>query len=443
MYFSELPLDDRILDALDAMRFDECTPIQEQAIPPLLEGRDLVGVAQTGTGKTAAYLLPIINRLCTEDMPKDAINCIIMSPTRELAQQIDQAMEGFSYFLPVSSVAVYGGNDGIRYEQELRGMQLGADMLIATPGRLISHMQLGNIDLSRVSIFVLDEADRMLDMGFIDDITKIIKQLPKERQTMLFSATMPDEIKKLVREILHDPVFVEIAITKPAEGIQQSAYICTEAQKNGILKHLFKQESLKRVLVFAGSKQKVKELAIILRRAGIRLDEMHSDLDQKQRDLVMRDFKAGRTDVLVATDIISRGIDIDDIAVVINYDVPRDVEDYVHRIGRTARAGRGGRAITLVSERDQMYFARIEKTLEKVIDKNPLPEGLGESPAYKGTDKPQGHGNRRGRSRGHGRKRENPQAKAGRQTPDGGQKPRRRHRGGHGRNKKPQNQSHE
>lgn len=405
MKFSELNLDPGILEALDAMRFDECTPIQEKAIPPLLEGRDLVGVAQTGTGKTAAYLLPIINRLCTEDFPKDAINCIIMSPTRELAQQIDQAMEGFSYFLPVSSVAVYGGNDGIRYEQELRGMQLGADMIIATPGRLISHMQLGNIDLSRVSIFVLDEADRMLDMGFIDDIMKIIKALPAKRQTMLFSATMPREIRKLADEILTNPVHVEIAITKPAEGIRQSAYICTDSQKAGILKYLFKKEQLKRVLIFAGSKQKVRELTVALKHIGVNASEMHSDLEQKQRDQVMRDFKAGHIDVLVATDIISRGIDIDDIAVVINFDVPRDVEDYVHRIGRTARAGRGGRAITLVNGKDRPYFVKIERLLEKKIELNDLPEGLGKAPAFKlGEEERKGQGgrrpsrNRRGRS---------------------------------------------
>ena len=407
MNFSDLNLDSRILDALDAMRFEECTPIQAQAIPPLLEGRDLIGVAQTGTGKTAAYLLPVINRLCKEKLPKDAINCIIMSPTRELAQQIDQAMEGFSYFLPVSSVAVYGGNDAVRYEQERKGMQLGADVIIATPGRLISHLQLGNLDLSRVSFFVLDEADRMLDMGFIDDIMTIIKHLPEKRQTLLFSATMPTEIQKLADEILHNPVHVEIAITKPAEGIRQSAYICHEGQKTAILKQLFKAGQLKRVLIFASSKLKVKELAIALKRMKISVSEMHSDLEQKQRDQVMRDFKAGRLDVLVATDIISRGIDIDDIELVINYDVPHDVEDYIHRIGRTARAGRGGRAVTFVNEKDRHYFGKIEKVLEKTIEKTPLPGGM-DSPEYrpdavysahKGKDKRRKHENSRKNSR--------------------------------------------
>ena len=382
MYFSELPLDDRILDALDAMRFDECTPIQEQAIPPLLEGRDLVGVAQTGTGKTAAYLLPIINRLCTEDMPKDAINCIIMSPTRELAQQIDQAMEGFSYFLPVSSVAVYGGNDGIRYEQELRGMQLGADMLIATPGRLISHMQLGNIDLSRVSIFVLDEADRMLDMGFSGDILNIAKLLPPTCQTIMFSATMPRDIEQLAKTLLHNPVEVKIAPSRPAENIMQAAYVCHENQKMGIIRHLFSTDQLQRVILFAGSKLKVKEVARTLRQMHINCTEMHSDLSQPERDKAMLSFKAGKTDVLVATDIVARGIDIDDIAIVINYDVPNDPEDYVHRVGRTARASRHGKALTFVRGKEIDDFMAIERFLQREVTKLPLPDGLGEAPPY-------------------------------------------------------------
>ena len=382
MKFEELNLDNRIIEAIQAMRFDECTPIQEQTIPPLLEGRDLIGVAQTGTGKTAAYLLPILNRLCSGNYRSDAINCIIMAPTRELAQQIDQAMEAFSYFVPFSSVAVYGGNDGVRYEQELKGMQLGADVIIATPGRFISHLQLGNVDLSHVSFFVLDEADRMLDMGFIDDIMKIVSYLPKQRQTLLFSATMPSEIQTLAKNILHNPVEVKIAISKPAEGIDQSAFICYEAQKIGILKDLFKKQPPHRVIIFSSSKMKVKELSLSLRRQGINVSEMHSDLDQAQRDEVMRNFRNNKIDVLVATDILSRGIDIDDIELVVNYDVPRDVEDYVHRIGRTARAGSKGSAITLVNEKDQSFFSKIEKTLEKDIRKNPLPEGMSEGPAY-------------------------------------------------------------
>lgn len=385
MDFYDLDLNDNVLDALDDMNFTDCTPIQEHAIPPILEGKDIIGIAQTGTGKTAAYLLPILSLLDDGGYPKDSINCIIMSPTRELAQQIDQAMQGFAYYTPgISSVAVYGGNDGIRYEQEKKAMQQGADVLIATPGRLISHLSLGNIDLSRVSFFILDEADRMLDMGFCDDIMTIVKYLPQNRQTIMFSATMPNDIIKLAQNILNDPVQIKLAVSKPAEGIHQSAYICYEPQKLRILEHLFKEKEPKRVIIFAGSKLKVKDISITLKRRGYNCEAMHSDLDQSQRDDVMYRFKAQKVDILIATDIVSRGIDIDDIQLVINFDVPHDAEDYVHRIGRTARAGSQGAAITLVGEKDQYSFKQIEKFLEKDVEKNLMPEGLGESPAYTG-----------------------------------------------------------
>lgn len=382
MDFYDLDLDDSVLDALDAMNFIECTPVQEHCIPKILEGHDLIGVAQTGTGKTAAYLLPVLSKLVQGGYPADAINCLIMSPTRELAQQIDQQMEGFSYYMPVSSVAVYGGNDGIRYEQEKRSMRMGADMLIATPGRLISHLSLGNVDLSKVSFFILDEADRMLDMGFKDDIMQIVKALPKERQTIMFSATMPKEIQELAKTILHNPEEVKLAVSKPAEKIQQSAYVCYETQKIGIIQHLFSQDKPERVIIFSGSKLKVKEVAKTLKRLKVNVGEMHSDLEQSQRDEVMRNFKSNHIDVLVATDIVARGIDIDDITLVINYDVPHDAEDYVHRIGRTARANRDGRAITFVSKEEIHKFKHIERFLEKEIQKNPLPEAMGEGPEY-------------------------------------------------------------
>ena len=383
MYFSELPLNDQVLDALDAMRFEECTPIQEQSIPIILEGRDLIAVAQTGTGKTAAYLLPVLNELSEGKHPEDAINCIIMAPTRELAQQIDQQMEGFSYFMPVSSVPIYGGNDGILFEQQKRGLTLGADVVIATPGRLISHLSLGYVDLSRVSYFILDEADRMLDMGFYDDIMQIVKFLPKERQTIMFSATMPAKIQQLANNILNNPAEVKLAVSKPADKIMQAAYICHESQKLGIIRTLFNDETLERVIIFASSKLKVKEVTKALRQMKLNVGEMHSDLEQSQRENVMLDFKAGRVKVLVATDIVSRGIDIDDIRLVVNYDVPRDCEDYVHRIGRTARANNDGVAITFVSEQDQGYFYKLEKFLEKDIYKIPMPSELGEAPEYK------------------------------------------------------------
>ena len=382
MKFSELNLEECVLQALDAMNFSECTPVQEHTIPVILEGRDLIGVAQTGTGKTAAYLLPVLNQLSKGGYPVDAINCIIMAPTRELAQQIDQQMEGFSYFMPASSVAVYGGNDGVRFEQEKKGLTLGADVVIATPGRLISHLSLGYVDLSKVSFFILDEADRMLDMGFADDILQIVKYLPKERQTIMFSATMPNKIQQLAKTILTDPVEVKLAVSKPADKIIQAAYICYEAQKLGIIKSLFNAQKPERVIIFASSKLKVKEVAKALKHLNLNVGEMHSDLEQCQREAIMHEFRNGRINMLVATDIVARGIDIDDIRLVINYDVPHDSEDYVHRIGRTARANNDGCAITFVSETEQTRFKQIEDFLGKSIYKIPVPAELGEAPIY-------------------------------------------------------------
>ena len=404
MRFEELNLNDNILDALDDMRFETCTPIQEKCIPEILDGRDLIGVAQTGTGKTAAYLLPILSLIDDGYYPEDSVNCVIMSPTRELAQQIDQAMEGFGYYLNgISSVPVYGGNDGGRYDQETKGLQLGANVIIATPGRLISHINMQHADLSRVSFFVLDEDDRMLDMGFSDDILKISSYLPDTCQTIMFSATMPEKIDQLAKTLLKDPVEVKLAVSRPADNIRQMAYVCHENQKLGIIRHLFKNNELSRVIIFAGSKLKVKEINRSLRQMHINCGEMHSDLDQSQRDEMMYRFKSGQVDVLVATDIVARGIDIDDIATVMNFDVPHDSEDYVHRIGRTARAQRDGKAITLVRGREISDFMQIEKFLGYAVDKIPLPEGLGEAPEYKPM-KSSGRGGRRhggkGRVRG-------------------------------------------
>ena len=411
MKFEETYLNDNILDALYDMRFDEMTPIQERCIPEILDGYDVLGVAQTGTGKTAAYLLPILSLLDDGGYPKDAINCVIMSPTRELAQQIDQAMQGFGYYLDgVSSVAVYGGNDGNRYDQELRGMRLGADVLIATPGRLLSHLKVGNLDLSRCSFFVLDEADRMLDMGFSEDIMKIVSQLPPTCQRVMFSATMPSKIRQLAVSLLHNPVEIKLAVSKPAEKIQQSAYVCYDPQKLGIIEHLFKAGDLKRVIIFSGKKDKVKDITRSLKRMNINCAEMHSDLSQAERDDVMYRFKAGMVDVLVATDIVSRGIDIDDIRIVLNYDVPHDAEDYVHRIGRTARADRDGVAITFVSEAEIYKFQEIEHFLGHEVEKRPLPDGLGEAPEYTKRMKKRSNTRRHGRwnSRGNGQRNQKP-----------------------------------
>ena len=423
MRFEDLDLSDDLLDALYDMRFDQCTPIQEQAIPLALEGRDLIAVAQTGTGKTAAYLLPVIDMITYGGYPQDAINCIVMAPTRELAQQIDQQMEGFSYFMPVSSVAVYGGNDGILFEQQKKGLTLGADVVIATPGRLIAHLSLGYVDLSRVSYFILDEADRMLDMGFYDDIMQIVKFLPKERQTIMFSATMPAKIQQLAGNILNNPAEVKLAVSKPAEKIVQAAYICYENQKLGIIRSLFAEETPERVIIFASSKLKVKEVAKALKQMKLNVGEMHSDLEQAQREEVMYEFKAGRINILVATDIVARGIDIDDIRLVINYDVPHDSEDYVHRIGRTARANNDGVAITFVSEKEQSNFKNIEKFLDRDIYKIPIPEELGEAPEYK----PRASGGRKRGGHDNGRK------------PEGNRNSRNSNKGGKPRNKRPQN----
>ncbi len=370
------------MEGLSAMNFQEMTPVQEASIPKILEGKDIIACAQTGTGKTAAYLLPLLNKMMTDGHSADSVSAIVMAPTRELAQQIDQQLEGFSYFLSVSSVAVYGGNDASAWDQQKRALQMGADFVIATPGRLISHISLDNVDFSKVKYFVLDEADRMLDMGFYDDIITIVKKLPEERQTIMFSATMPPKIQKLAKTILNHPEMVNIAISKPAEGIKQEAYICYETQKLELLLTVLKEDESRKTIVFSSSKLKVKEIARQLKRKDLSVVEMHSDLEQAERDAALLDFKSGKATVLIATDIVSRGIDIDDIETVINYDVPHDVEDYIHRIGRTARANRTGRGVTFVSEEDQEKFGKVERFLEKTIDKLPLPEGLGEGPAY-------------------------------------------------------------
>ena len=384
MRFDELDLEDAVLDGLYDMNFEETTPVQELTIPIILDGKDIIACAQTGTGKTAAYVLPIISELSRYNFPKDAINAVIMAPTRELAQQIDQQIQGFTYFIPgISAVAVYGGTDGITWEQQKRGMELGADIVIATPGRLLSHIKLGTVDLSKVSFFVLDEADRMLDMGFYDDIMQVYKQLPTDCQTIMFSATMPPKIRTLAQSILKDPEEVQIAISRPPESIMQTAYICYDMQKIKILEKLFSESHPQRVIIFSSSKMKVKELTTTLRRMKFNVAAMHSDLEQSQREEVMKEFKSGHVDILVATDVVSRGIDINDIKLVVNFDIPHDLEDYVHRIGRTARGTNGeGLAITFVGVNEQAAFHQIEKFLSKDIYKIPIDPQIGEVPLY-------------------------------------------------------------
>ncbi len=380
MRFDEFDFSDELLDALDAMHFEECTPIQEQSMGLILDGYDLIACAQTGTGKTAAYLLPVIDVLADTPRNDHAVRCIVMVPTHELALQIDRQMEGFSYYLPVSSLAIHGGNDGKNFARQQHALRSGADLVIATPGRLLAHMKMGYVDLSKVEVFILDEADRMLDMGFSEDIMRIVSELPKERQTLMFSATMPANIQKLARTILTDPKEVKVAVSKPAEKVDQSVYICHEYQKSNLLKHLFEQGFNKRVIVFASSKLKVRELSQEMRRSKWKTAEMHSDLDQAQREQVMHDFRSGRIDILIATDILSRGIDIDDIAMVVNYDVPHEAEDYVHRVGRTARANNDGKAVTFVSERDRRRWDGIEKFLDIKVRREDVPSEFGEAP---------------------------------------------------------------
>ena len=386
MFFDELPLADEVLDALWDMHFDECTPVQEHTIPVILDGKDVISCAQTGTGKTAAYILPLLTNLLYDNHDPNKLNAIIMAPTRELAQQIDQQMEGFGFYVPLSSVAIYGGNDGQAWGTHSTGLQKGADIVIATPGRLLSLMNIYDIDFSGVKYFILDEADRMLDMGFYDDIMAIVNKLPKDRQTIMFSATMPTNIRKMAKAIMNNPAEVQIAISRPPESINQMAVDVFETQKTAFLVGLLGEkreargESLKKVIVFVGKKQRVKDLTRALRAIHIDARAMHSDLEQKERDEVMLDFRNGKVDVLVATDIVSRGIDVDDIPLVVNYDVPRDAEDYVHRIGRTARAENKGEAITLVSPEDKHFFNKIERFLQKNIERISLPSSLGAVP---------------------------------------------------------------
>ena len=403
MFFDELALSDEVLDALWDMHFDECTPVQEKAIPLLLEGHDVIACAQTGTGKTAAYILPLLTNLAFDDHDPDKLNAIIMAPTRELAQQIDQQMEGFGYYVPFSSVAIYGGKDNGAWGTQVTGLQKGADIVIATPGRLLSQMNIYDVDFSGVKYFILDEADRMLDMGFYDDIMTIVRKLPKERQTIMFSATMPDNIRRMAKAIMTDPVEVQIAVSRPPESIKQMHAFVDEGEKPAKVLELLAGRDLKKVILFAGKKQKVKDLARTLRSLKIDARAMHSDLEQSERDQVMLDFKNGKVAVLVATDVVSRGIDVTDVPLVINYDVPHAPEDYVHRIGRTARAENSGEAMTLVSPDDVHYWKRIERFLDpSKASESSTRSGKGYSGGSRHSSRNRGGHPHRSRGRGQG-----------------------------------------
>ena len=382
MNFEDLHLEYELLDAIDYMGFSKATPIQEQAIPIILDDKDLLACAQTGTGKTGAFVLPILNKLIFKMTP--GVDTIIMVPTRELAVQIEQQIQGFSYFVQVESIAVYGGGSGNDYTSERKALKSGVDIIVATPGKLLSHLKLGHIDLKHLKHFVLDEADRMLDMGFIEDLQTIISYLPEERQTLMFSATMPKAIATFAKKILKHPEEIALAISKPAEGVDQKVYLSFDAQKVGLLNHVLKaRKDYDSIIVFTSTKSKVSEITRSLKSNGFPARWISSNLEQEEREEVIRKFRAKRIRILVATDVISRGIDIKEINLVVNFDVPHDPADYVHRVGRTARANTKGEAITFVNPRDMYKFARIEQLIERDLEKLTPPEELGEAPEWK------------------------------------------------------------
>ena len=384
MHFHDFLFEYEIQDGLDDMGFETPTPIQEMAIPIILDGHDLIGCAQTGTGKTAAFLLPVLNKMVWD--PIAATDTLIIVPTRELALQIYQALQGFCYHTNITSQVVYGGTDGISFEQEKKALLHGANVVIGTPGRLIAHMNMGNLRLESLRHLILDEADRMLDMGFVEDIMKIIGKAPKKRQTLMFSATMPPKIRQFAAKLLHEPKEISIAVSKPAERVRQGVFSVNDSDKNALAVWLLKDKNLPSVIIFTGTKVKAKQLDRDLRKAGLNVGCIHSDLDQKEREEVLRGFRSRRIPVLVATDVLSRGIDIEDIGMVINFDVPGDAEDYIHRIGRTARAESKGEAYTFVNGEDRRKFKRIEELMGMEVEKIKNPDGIAEA-----TSQPRGN----------------------------------------------------
>ncbi|MCK5138134.1 MAG: DEAD/DEAH box helicase [Bacteroidales bacterium] len=406
MNFSDFKFHPELYEGIEAMGFESPTPIQEQAIPAILEGRDIIGSAQTGTGKTAAFLLPVIQNIISS-RKENQTRALVIVPTRELAIQIDQQMEGFSYFTSVSSIAVYGGGDGQLFAREKKALTEGTEVVICTPGRMIAHLNSSYVNFDGLNYLILDEADRMLDMGFFDDIMKIIQHLPKERQNLLFAATMPDKIRTLAKKVLRKPVEISIAISKPVEKVLQVAYVVYETQKLPLVTHLLKDRDMKSVIVFCSTKLSAKQLGRQLKKVGLLVQDIHSDLDQKSREDILLQFRNRKLNILVATDLLSRGIDIDNIELIINYDVPQEGEDYIHRIGRTARAESEGVAITLISEQEQGKFSRIETLLEKPVMKAMVPDEFGEAPEYNpGKYRGRGYGGQYKRKNYKGKKRQ-------------------------------------
>ena len=400
MQFSDFNFDQRLQESIEAMGYNSPTPVQQQVIPHIMEGKDIIASAQTGTGKTAAFLLPLIHKILTEPQDHHSIKALIIVPTRELAVQISQALDGMGYFTDVYGIAVYGGGDGDLFNVERKALSTGADIVICTPGRMIAHLQMGYVKLQGLKYLVLDEADRMLDMGFHGDILKIIGYIPKQRQNLLFSATMPPKIRELAKKILHEPVEVNIAISKPPEKIRQGAFVVYDEQKIKLVSFMLRSNPYRLAIVFCSSKESVKKLTFELKRAHLKVAEIHSDLEQLEREKVLLDYRNEKIRILVATDILSRGIDIDIIDLVINYDVPHDAEDYVHRIGRTARAERNGTALTLINPKDQRKFAGIERLLEKEVPKLPVPPDIGPAPEWKPFERRGGDGGKGGGFKG-------------------------------------------
>ena len=391
MKFTDFGLDERLLEAIDYMGFDKATPVQELAIPDILDGKDLICCAQTGTGKTAAFILPVLNKLAQEHNP--GTDTLVIVPTRELAVQIHQQIQGLSYFVSAGSLAIYGGGDGSEWDQEKVALTKGNDIIVATPGKLIAHLRMGYVDFTGIRHLILDEADRMLDMGFFDDIQKIISYLPEKRQTLMFSATMPPKIRELAKEALVDPAEINIAMSKPAEGVLQAAYLANDDQKIPLIHSLIADKpEYQSILIFSATKKSVAEIAKSLKKQKFSVEKISSDLEQRDREEVLGQFKARHIRVLVATDVLSRGIDIKDISLVINYNVPGDAEDYVHRVGRTARAASTGVALTLVNRDDMFRMKKIEDLIESEILKLPVPADLGESPAWNPGYRPKGRG---------------------------------------------------
>lgn len=388
MKFTEFGFESSLQEGLDSMGFDRPTPIQESAIPLIQQGKDVIACAQTGTGKTAAFILPILDKITRTG--NTGLNTLILAPTRELAIQIDQQIQGFAYFLGISSIPIYGGGDGIAWEQQKKALEFGAEIIVATPGRLIALLAGGKINFESLEHLVLDEADRMLDMGFSDDILKIVNYLPKNRQTVMFSATMPPKIRQFAKQLLNEPEEISIAIGKTASGVTQAAYMVFEGQKEALIRHILTQKNYEAVIIFASTKEKVKSIFKVLKK-DFEVEAFHSDLEQVEREKIMSRFKNRSLKILIGTDIISRGIDVTGIELVVNFDTPNDPEDYVHRVGRTARADAKGEAITFISDKDQYKFVRIEKLIGMDVEKLPLPEGFGDAPVYKGAQSAKSH----------------------------------------------------